>query len=463
MTKIKNGTMLIGQTEIPFLFDKEKDALTVYFGGKTVEVPEDIYSFVGRDSENLCGYTYYELSAPITSYGLAIIGTEAKQVAMGNQKVEVEYYIEKFQPRTVYNVMKLQFAELNYLLPSCIQVENQDEKMIFSRKVSHIYQFDITYCSTTLNISFDTAAKGVVAAKSTAETISEVTITFPETNDLNFITDVYVRVRNFFSFVCNRKNIGLRGATLCGKYPTKKPDGGKLVDIEYLTTQDIFFSQKYLEPMEPNNKISKVLNIRYFSTKLKELLQLFFECNEDEEATVNDSSIHHSFKYRNLIDLEQSLHITATFEHYVKSLLPEMSSTSTVEFIEDMKEFLDGYISDTSKSKKKREKAKDFQKGLAPQISLKDKIKKVYKGYSNWQTLSEAFNELFEKDDIPVLAKEANDWRNELAHDKREYVPNINAIKAIRLLEHINYAIVLRQAGYSDEEINYIIKEILVR
>ena len=70
---------------------------------------------------------------------------------------------------------------------------------------------------------------------------------------------------------------------------------------------------------------------------------------------------------------------------------------------------------------------------------------------------------MFEKDDIPVLAKEANDWRNELAHDKREYVPNINAIKAIRLLEHMNYAIVLRQAGYSDEEINYIIKEILVR
>ena len=62
-----------------------------------------------------------------------------------------------------------------------------------------------------------------------------------------------------------------------------------------------------------------------------------------------------------------------------------------------------------------------------------------------------------------MLATEANEWRNELAHDKREYVPNVNAIKAIRLLEHMNYSIVLRQAGYSDEEINYILKEILIR
>lgn len=463
MTEVRNGTFLIGQNEIPFLFDKETERLTAYFGGKTVEIAEDIYAIVGRDSEKIDGHTYYKLSVPLTSYGLAVIGSEMKQVAMGNQNVEVEYYIEKFQTRTLYNKMKLQFAELNYFLPSCLQMESKDGKMIFSREVTHVYQFDVNYRGIMLNISFNVAATGITAAKATAETVSEVTITFPETEDFDFIKDVYIRVRNFFSFVCNRKNIGLRGATLCGKFPSKKPEGGKLVDVERPTTQDIFFNQKYLEPMEPDKKISKVLNVRYFASKLKELFQLFFECGENEEATVNDSSIHHSFKYRNLIDLEQSLHITATFEHYVKSLLPEMSSKHTLEFIEDLKEFLECYISDESNAKKKREKAKDYLKGVAPQISLKEKIKKVYKGYSDWQPLSVAFNELFEKDDIPVLATEANEWRNELAHDKREYIPNVNAIKAIRLLEHMNYTIVLRQAGYSDEEINYILKETLAR
>ena len=463
MTGIKNGTMVIGQTEVPFLFDKKNGMLTAYFGGKTVEFPENIYNIVGRDSDKLCGYTYYKLSVPLMSYRLAIIGTEAKQVAMGNQNVAVEYYIEKYQPRTFYSEMKLQFEELNYFLPSCIQMVSQDDKMIFSRKVNHVYQFEINYCNTTLYISFDIAATGVMGAKSTAETISEVIITFPETDDLGFVNDIYLRTRNFFSFVCNRKNIGLRGATISGKYPSKKPEGGKLIDVEYPTSQDIFFSQKYLEPMEIDKKNKEVLNIRYFSGKLKELFQMFFEFGEGEQAIVNDSSIHHSFKYRNLIDLEQSLHITATFEHYVKFLLPEMSSASTLEFIEDMKEFLEGYIIDESKTKKKRNKAKDFLKGLAPQISLKDKVIKVYKGYSNWKSLSTVLNELFKEEDIPVLATEANEWRNELAHDKREYVPNVNAIKAIRLLEHMNYSIVLRQAGYSDEEINYILKEILIR
>lgn len=58
--------------------------------------------------------------------------------------------------------------------------------------------------------------------------------------------------------------------------------------------------------------------------------------------------------------------------------------------------------------------------------------------------LSEYFGE-----DISELASVANQWRNELAHEKREYEPDHKVISAIRLVEHLNYCIVLRQAGYS--------------
>ena len=58
MTEIRNGIFLIGQNEIPFLFDKETERFTAYFGGKTVEIAEDIYSIVGRNSEKIDGYTY---------------------------------------------------------------------------------------------------------------------------------------------------------------------------------------------------------------------------------------------------------------------------------------------------------------------------------------------------------------------------------------------------------------------
>ena len=71
--------------------------------------------------------------------------------------------------------------------------------------------------------------------------------------------------------------------------------------------------------------------------------------------------------------------------------------------------------------------------------------------------------EWFKEDEIETLAKEANLWRNELAHEKRSYIPSVETIRAIRLVEHLNYAIVLRQLGYVDGEIQELLKYTLLR
>lgn len=137
-----------------------------------------------------------------------------------------------------------------------------------------------------------------------------------------------------------------------------------------------------------------------------------------------------------------------------------MSSASTIAFIEDLELLLDEYIEKTSG--KKKQKAKGFKKGLCPQIALEDKLRKVYDGYSSWEPLKPVLCEWF-GEDISGLASAANLWRNELAHEKREYQPGIEVVNAIRLVEHLNYCIVLRHAGYSDDQINAIITEILIR
>ena len=87
---------------------------------------------------------------------------------------------------------------------------------------------------------------------------------------------------------------------------------------------------------------------------------------------------------------------------------------------------------------------------------------KAYDGYATWQTLRPILSEWF-GDDVTALASAANLWRNELAHEKREYQPDINVINAVRLIEHINYCIILRHAGYEDEQIKSILSEILAR
>jgi hypothetical protein len=125
-----------------------------------------------------------------------------------------------------------------------------------------------------------------------------------------------------------------------------------------------------------------------------------------------------------------------------------------------MKKLVDQYIDETTG--KKKTKAQKFKKSLKPQVSLEEKILKVYNGYGTWSPLSNILSELF-RNDISAFAKAANDWRNELAHEKRTYNPDINVIHAIRLVEHMNYCIVLRHAGYTDDEIKYIISEVLTR
>ena len=140
--------------------------------------------------------------------------------------------------------------------------------------------------------------------------------------------------------------------------------------------------------------------------------------------------------------------------------MPEISSQATIDFIKDLESLLDDYIE--SATGKKKKKAKDFKKSLKPQISLEEKALKSFNGYDTWQPLAPILSEWF-GDNISTLACVVNLWRNELAHEKREYEPNADVVTAIRLVEHLNYCIILRHAGYNDDEIKAILSEVLTR
>lgn len=462
MDNIANGLFRIDEKDIPVFYDESAEKLTVYFGDKSVEIPERLDRIIVKRLGLLTeGLILYKLCVPLFNTCSTITSEGVVNVAQGMQTCDVDYYIRDYKAESTYTEMRLQFAELNYLIPSAGRAKMIDDQILISRQKDQIYNFDIIFKDVKINVSFEAKAKADSTCRLNAETYSELTLKFPKTNDIDFLIELYIRTRNFFCFVCNRQNIALRDAVLIGSYIGKDIDENrKIVDREYLTQQKICFNQKYLEPLENFKNSKKVLNLRYFASKLNELFQLFFERKMDEEALVNSSSIHHSLKYRNLIDLEHSLHITAAFEYYVRAVLPEISSESTIEFIEDMKKLLDEYISSTSG--KKKSKAKSFKKGLKPQISLEEKILKAYNGYGDWASLSEILLDWFGVD-VTDLADAANEWRNELAHEKREYCPDVKAIRAIRLVEHLNYCIILRKAGYTNAETKTILEEILAR
>ena len=144
---------------------------------------------------------------------------------------------------------------------------------------------------------------------------------------------------------------------------------------------------------------------------------------------VNSGSIHHSYKYRNLIDLEHSLQITATFEYYVRTILPEMSSASTIEFIEDMKKLLDaGAITledyDAVKRECKEETGYDVTdikfKGICEEICDNEDTKIYYKQYAHklyhiftCTLASENVNQPTETDEMQISCEWVDRNKNE--------------------------------------------------
>ena len=455
-----NGIATICGKTVPFSFDSEKEFLTLYTSTMPVEIPDGLDTFVGQILGTTGKSCFFKLSTPFSNDCIVCGNGEIKSVSNIDQIRAVEYLLEGYTTGSKYSEMKLSFPELNYFLPSVENAKLVDTDFVFSRLKRTAYSFSINYRGTVLSVSFDTGVNVHTCTNATAETVSQVTLKFPETEDLEYIYDLFLRVRGFFAFICNRQNIGLRNAVLIGFYQTKSLKDKKIVDVLEKTTQTFYPNQKYLEPLEEQSMLKKVPNSLLFASNLKELLQLFFEERAGDDAIVGTNSIHPSFKYRNLIDLKQSLHITAAFEYYVRSLMPEISSQATIDFIKDLESLLDDYIE--SATGKKKKKAKDFKKSLKPQISLEEKALKSFNGYDTWQPLAPILSEWF-GDNISTLACVVNLWRNELAHEKREYEPNADVVTAIRLVEHLNYCIILRHAGYNDDEIKAILSEVLTR
>ena len=206
--------------------------------------------------------------------------------------------------------------------------------------------------------------------------------------------------------------------------------------------------------------LRKKLDVHHpYIDKLFEIVADDITGDRETSANISISSMHPSLKRRNLIDLQQSLHITGAFEFYVRRYLPGMIEEKSHHII--LKMLL---LEFANKNKvKTRKLAKNLADNVVREPSLQEKIEKVYGGYKDWTGVKDCLEEDWFSNDVSLLAKSANEWRNELAHEKRSYEPDIEAIRAIRLVEHLNYIIMLRQLGCTDREIKEFLENVLVR
>lgn len=339
--------------------------------------------------------------------------------------------------------MRFSFPELDYFLPSSSLCENDFEngKLIFSRKPIIIKRFGFMYKGSLVWFTLRSYSAGEIGYKAISETKSEILLQFEGTDDLDYLRGLYEIVYDFFCFVCNRKNIALDSVQLRASGTPAE---------QYMVILD-----KYKRPSEDKKAIAKTSHFALFSSAFE---KLFCKCVKGE---ISISSIHDSPTSKNFLDLKHSLQITAAFEYYQRTFLPAIEqSPDTALFYANLGTFLSTYA-DTHKGKL-RQKAKSHLKQLIQPISLGEKICKVYRGYSRWRSLEPILEEWFGSN-LESLATAANQWRNALAHEKREYEPNEDVVPAIRLVEHLNYCIVLRESGFTDAQIKRIVNKILTR
>lgn len=449
---------------IPFHF--ENGYLELFLGDSYFTFEEDTSIVIGQKRDVMMGgLILFHFSLPLENHGLLKTTDEVGapkeiSISIGTVRQPVDFYIDKYEENTFYTKLKFSFPELDYFIPSSAMCNYypEESRVEFLGSPRIITSFPFEYKGRIVTFSLKLSYTYKFGIQSLAKTESQLTLEFDETDDLEFFEALYYLVQEFFSFLCNRQNLAIDSAILVGKHLRKGykgPEGGeRFPDKEIPVSSTFYVIDKYKEAPEESRIIAKTIRYSALEPAFESLFSLFLE------DKVSVQSIHSSCTSRRLLDLKQCLHIAAAFEYYQRTFLPEISSAETILVYDEIRALIENYVNEQKGEKKK--KSKRLLNSLRPTVSLQDKICKVYNGYKDWQGLQTILSEYF-GDDVTKLASVANQWRNELAHEKREYVPNQDVISSVRLMEHLNYCIVLRLAGYSNDRIKAIVDEVLTR
>ena len=365
---------------------------------------------------------------------------------------EVDWYIDSYNPGMTFTELSFNFDELNYFIPAAVEIPMDDNAYHFPKGENDISRFTFSLDGKRVLFKLLTYTRGTIGISSGLQRVSELSLSFKGTKDPEFLYKLYLIIADIFSFVCNRRNLTLCSATIEGYL-------GKTNSKENKASSSFFALEKYKDPVEESKIISTTINYQYLKAHFAGLVRLIASNYDSRiDGRVSVHGIHPSTFRRNLIDLRQALNITSAFEFHVRKLMPGIVSTGTKDTYDEIKTLInDKYIPSVTGKKKKI--ANDIIRHLEPPVSLEDKIKKAITGYDGWKSFEDVVNRIFP--DWDDLAHIANEWRNEIAHEKRQATPSSKTIFAIRLVELLNYCIVLRTAGFSNKKIIKMVPHML--
>lgn len=369
-----------------------------------------------------------------------------KPAITADHTVEIDYMITGYKPNAVYKQFVLEFPELDRFIPSSCAITYKEDNLYTGDEIIH-YKEKHEYQGVSFILSMESGVKSYRGIEARIYSCSQIIVNGDKNLDINEVIEIIGRLKILFSFLYNRRNVGIYKAILYGENNKSK--------IGHKIKSELVLFDKYTENVDSHSFIKE--EIRFFDLKMN-FSNLF---NMVLNNHISYNNLHSSSKRRHLFDLEQCLGITASFERYVRDLLPEMRSESTRRYYEEASEVLEKYIKDNLISGKRKKIFNSVCKSIKRSpLSLEQKIIKACEGYEGWEPLNKCLEEDYHSN-TNIYAKEANKWRNELAHDKSDYNPTCDTICAMRFIEKINYCIILREAGFTDSRIKIIVSKIL--
>lgn len=440
MTTIFGNTI----TDPKIAFSFEKDLLTLYAGLAPV-------SLAGKES--IIGAA---INTPYKYY-FKIPSTE-HQLMIGNINVSTIYYIEGFEEGQKYSQMTFSFPALDYFLANALFEKNN--LSLTTEDKCYNWEYECKFRDHTLSFLFTTQRESVDSTNYKYTWRGLLRISCEQLFDTDFAYQVARYVQGLFSFVYNRADIVIGNVTLLGTktyFRLKDPElkTNSVEEHSCLTQSTLKFTESFSDNARGflNYEPNKHIGITLFETKFDILLRMLFEdkilfypLTEADKKTYN---------------LGRILYLNYMFEHYFKLVDSLYPSGKVVVVYNKKKE------SDKNDKKKVSELclALRLMYVFDPNLITERKYKNakiIRLNDFQWDGVCGILNNYYSNDRSYELIEHYTRWRHAEAHVNDLPLDDPLAfIESVRLVECMNYCVVLKIAGYSVEDIRSIIDRLL--
>lgn len=432
-------------TDPKVAFSFEEEQLTLYAGLNPV-------SLAGKNS--IIGsaintpYKYY-FRLPYIDY----------QSAIGNIHVNTIYYIEGFEEDQKYSQMIFSFSALDYFLANVLFEKNNPSPTPEDK--CNDWRYECNFRGHTLSFLFTTQRKSVDSTNYKYTWRGILRITCEQPFDTDFAYQVARYVQGLFSFIYNRSDILLGNVVLLGyKNDSKNNIESEMnemseVEAHKLTVRStLCFSELFTNTAPDFCKYNpeKHVGLTTLEPKFGKLICMLF----DDKILFSQLTQAEKKVY----DLKYILCINFAFEYYY-TLLDKYFGNSDIVVTKCGEEEKTIQISKLTLSNKliyifnpNYLLGRDQRNGI--QIVNIDKVR--------WNGISGILSCYYDESLCNKLIDCYVEWRNAEAHAKNYNLSSKNPqelIESLRLVECMNYSVILRMAGYSDEEARSIIDRLL--